>query len=178
MEDIKDLHNNLLVLINTLFEICASKNDKIGHYNENHKAGFSISNFLNTLGYENRLLKEQITLFINYISFFHISQKKQLKRLHMRMQDFYREVEENININQTFSINDISDEHKLEQFFVIGEEIQIEMLLEDTELLMESSDRILEKLENSELPEKGTNQDDETGDKDEEKSEENDAPVH
>jgi hypothetical protein len=87
-----------------------NKEDAISHYNDNHKVGFSISNFLNTLTHENHVLQEQISLFINYISFFHISQKKQLKKLHNRMDEFLNEVNENINMNYTFSIDDIEEE--------------------------------------------------------------------
>ena len=110
IEDISLLHESILNLINTLYTETQSKTDTILHYNDNHKVGFSISNFLNTLTHENRILQEQITLFINYISFFHISQKKQLKKLHIRIQDFYKEVDENINMNYTFSIDDISND--------------------------------------------------------------------
>ena len=110
IEDISLLHESILNLINTLYNETQSKTDTILHYNDNHKVGFSISNFLNTLTHENRIMQEQITLFINYISFFHISQKKQLKKLHVRIQDFYKEVDENINMNYTFSIDDISND--------------------------------------------------------------------
>jgi len=110
IEDIVLLHESILHLINTLYTETQSKCDTILHYNDNHKVGFSISNFLNTLTHENRLLQEQITLFINYISFFHISQQKQLKKLHIRIGDFYSEVDENINMNCTYSIDDISND--------------------------------------------------------------------
>jgi hypothetical protein len=110
IEDISLLHESILNLINTLYNETQIKTDTILHYNDNHKVGFSISNFLNTLTHENRILQEQITLYINYISFFHISQKKQLKKLHIRIQDFYKEVDENINMNYTFSIDDISND--------------------------------------------------------------------
>jgi hypothetical protein len=49
VEDIKDIHANILILINQLYIKTTSKDDVIDHYNENHKVGFSISNFLNTL---------------------------------------------------------------------------------------------------------------------------------
>ena len=110
IEDIVLLHESILHLINTLYTETQSKGDTILHYNDNHKVGFSISNFLNTLTHENRLLQEQITLFINYISFFHISQQKQLKKLHVRIGEFYNEVDENINMNCTYSIDDISND--------------------------------------------------------------------
>jgi len=147
IEDIKDIHNNILHLINKLYTQYTENDDQIGHYNENQKVGFSISNFLNTLNYENNLLKEQVSLFVNYISFFHISQKKQINRLYLRMQDFYKEIENNININHTFSIEDIGDEQRIERFFFVGEDVQIESILEDSDLLMDNTDKMIEKLE-------------------------------
>uniref|UniRef100_A0A6C0DBJ0 Uncharacterized protein n=1 Tax=viral metagenome TaxID=1070528 RepID=A0A6C0DBJ0_9ZZZZ len=135
LEDIKEIHNNILFLINQLYGQTLDKNDTIEHYNDNHKIGFSISNFLNTLEYENRLLREQVGLYINYVSFFHISERKQLNRLYLRMQEFYTEIEENININRTFSIDDIGDEDKLNRFYIIGEDVKIDPILEDVEFL-------------------------------------------
>jgi len=149
IDDIKDLHANILHIITELYKQTYSKEDSISHYNENHKVGFSISNFLNTLEYENRLLREQITLYMNYVSFFHISQKKQLNRLHARMQDFYKEVDDNINVNKTFSIEDILEEEKLNKFFIIGEDVVIENILEDTEFLMEGTEKVISKIENA-----------------------------
>jgi len=119
IEDITLLHESILNLINTLYTETQSKSDAILHYNDNHKVGFSISNFLNTLTHENRILQEQITLFINYISFFHISQQKQLKKLHIRVGEFFNEVNDNINMNYTFSIDDISND---ESFDLITED--------------------------------------------------------
>ena len=137
IEDIKEIHANILFLINQIYSKTLEKTDAIEHYNENHRIGFSISNFLNTLEYENRLLKEQVSLYINYVSFFHISEKKQLNRMYLRMHEFYKEVEENININRTFYIDDINDEDKLSRFYIIGEEVKIDPILEDTEFSKE-----------------------------------------
>lgn len=148
IEDIKEIHGNILHILNKLYGITVEKLDNIDHYNEKHHVGFSISNFLNTLSYENKLLQEQIHLYVNYMSFFHISQKRQLSRLHVRMQDFYREVENNINVNKTFSIEDIGDEDRLHRFYIIGEDVTIDSILEDSELLMENSEQILNRLEN------------------------------
>ena len=155
LDDIKDIHSNILLLINRLYLQSTGRNDTIEHYSENHKIGFSISNFLNTLEYENRLLKEQISLYVNYISFFHISQKRQLNRLFMRMQDFYREIDDNININRTFSIEDIGEQDKLTRFFIIGEDVQIGNILEDLDFIpapepdnnLEEDDNIIETTE-------------------------------
>jgi len=147
MEDIKEIHGNILMVLNTLYGITVEKTDNIDHYNEKHLVGFSISNFLNTLSYENKLLQEQIHLYLNYMSFFHISQKRQLNRLHLRMQEFYREVDNNINVNKTFSIDDVGDEDRLHRFFILGEDVTIEDILEDSELLLENSEKILNRID-------------------------------
>jgi len=147
MEDIRDIHTNILYILNELYNQSLIKKENIDHYNENHRIGFSISNFINTLEYENNLLQQQISLYMNYISFFHISQKKQLSRLFHRMNDFYKEVEENININRTFSIHDIEDSQKLNRFYVIGDEIQIESLLEDSEYIIQNSEKVVQKID-------------------------------
>jgi hypothetical protein len=152
IEDIKEIHANILFLINQLYGKSMDKNEAIEHYNQNHKVGFSISNFLNTLEYENRLLREQVGLYINYVSFFHISQRKQLNRLFLRMNDFYREVDENININRTFSIDDISNEDKLNRFYIVGEEVKIENILEDTEFA-NNSGNIIPRSDTDNIPE-------------------------
>ena len=114
IDDIKDLHTNIMSLLNEMFSQYLLKTKNIDGYNENHRIGFSISNFINTLQHENKQLREQIMLYINYVSFFHISQKKQLKRVSDRINEFYNEVQSNININRTFSIDDIQIEERLD----------------------------------------------------------------
>ena len=148
LDDIKDIHNNILLLINKLFDQCTIQDEDIDNYNDNHKVGFSISNFLNTLEYENRLLREQVVLYMNYMSFFHISQRKQLNRLFASMNEFYKEVDNNININRTFSIDDIGEQDKLNRFYIIGEDVAIETLLEDADFLIENTEKVIEKVEN------------------------------
>ena len=51
----------------------------------------------------------------------------------MRMQEFYKEIDENININRTFSIADIGEQDRLHRFYIIGEDVEIENILEDLE---------------------------------------------
>ena len=147
LDDIKDIHMHILHLINRLYEKCSSKDDTIENYNETHSVGFSISNFLNTLHYENKILRDQVSLYVNYVSFFHISQRRQLNRLCTRIQEFYKDVDENININRTFSIDDIGEQDKLHKFFIIGEDIAIETMLEDADFLMANTDKVINKVD-------------------------------
>lgn len=148
LDDIKDLHTNILSILNEMYNQSTAKSEAVDHYNDNHRIGFSISNFINTLQYENRLLRDQISLYINYMSFFHISQKKQLRRLSTKMNEFYKEIDENINDNRTFSIEDIEQEQSLDYFYNSGEDISIKNMIDDSSDFLESSERILNKVEN------------------------------
>ena len=146
IDDIRSIHDNILHIINTLYLQTETKSGDIMGYNDKHNIGFSISNFLNTLEYENRLLKEQISLYVNYVSFFHISQKKQLNRLLLKIQEFNKDVEENIHINSMFSIEDITNEKRLDNFIIHDENVRIESILQDSEFIMENSDKLISKL--------------------------------
>ena len=146
IEDIRALHDNILHIIDTLYLQTQTKTDDIVNYSDKRHIGFSISNFLNTLEYENRVLKEQIALYVNYMSFFHISQKKQLNRLLVKIQEFNKEVEENIHINSMFSIEDITSEKRLDSFIIHDENIRIESILQDSEFIMENSDTLIRRL--------------------------------
>ena len=97
------------------------------------------------MSHENRILQEQITLFINYISFFHISQQKQLKKLHIRIGEFYKEVDENINMNCTFSIDDISND---DSFDLIHDNDDVNNL--STEVVNDASTEVV--IKTTEIP--------------------------
>lgn len=111
LEDVKGIHASILYLINTLHTKSAGQRNTITGYSDDSKIGYSISNFLNTLQYENLILQEQTNLFLNYLAFFHISQKKQLKRVLSKLEDFSNEMDNNLHNNMSFSIDDIEDDN-------------------------------------------------------------------
>lgn len=106
--DIKSVHTNILDIIHLLYNEIESSHNNITHYNDNNKMGFTLSNFLNTLEYENKLLQEQIELYVNYICFFQISQKKQLFSIYSKLLEFDKAIADNVNINKSYSIDDIT----------------------------------------------------------------------
>jgi len=111
LTDICTIHEIILTNIKKLETKHSQQQDQIDHYYENHKVGFSISNFLNTLNHENRNLEDQINLYINYMSFFHVSQKTQTKMLLDKLEFFEKDMDENLSVNHTFSISDIKDKN-------------------------------------------------------------------
>ena len=100
MENIVDIHNDILKIIDELHRYYLSKENKIQNYNDTTKIGNSIMNFINTLEYENSLLREQMTLYFNYVTFFHNTQKEHLTKLVNRMNAFKKEIDEDIMTNR------------------------------------------------------------------------------
>lgn len=116
LDDIKNIHNDIMKYINHLYDCYENNQEKIQNYNKKTRIGFSISNLLNTLEHENTMLKQQMTLFINYLSFFHISQTKHLKSLLNRLKEFDQEIEENVNGNHIYSVDDVEEAEPLRKF--------------------------------------------------------------
>lgn len=117
LDDIKAMHASILVFIKHLQTKFETNETNIHSYNAKNHVGFSISNYLNTLEFENLLVKQQLGLYLNYIAFFHISQQKQLKRLLSKLQEFDTEIDSNLNDNKMCSIDDIENTEPIEEFF-------------------------------------------------------------
>jgi len=107
LEDIKNIHSDIMKYIHYLYRCYEVNREMILNYNKKTRIGFSISNLLNTLEHDNTKLKQQMMLYINYLSFFHISQTKHLKKLLNRLKDFDEEIEENVTGNHIYSVDDI-----------------------------------------------------------------------
>ena len=116
LDDIKHIHEDIMKYINFLYECYEINQSKITNYNGKTRIGFSISNLLNTLEHENMVLKQQMSLYINYLSFFHISQTKHLKSLLQRLKDFDNEIEENVNGNHAYSVDDVEEADTIRKF--------------------------------------------------------------
>lgn len=117
LDDIKAMHASILVFIKHLQSKFETNENNIHNFNAKNHVGFSISNYLNTLEFENLLVKQQLGLYLNYVAFFHISQQKQLKRLLSKLQEFDSEIDSNLNDNKMCSIDDIENTEPIEEFF-------------------------------------------------------------
>jgi hypothetical protein len=115
VENIKKVHETMLYYIKNMYNSVIEKDQAIQEYATKAHAGYSISNFVNTLTHENNILKGQLDLYINYISFFHISQQKQINRLYKNYMEFDKEIETNLNSDHAFSFNDLMDMRKDEK---------------------------------------------------------------
>lgn len=99
LSDIMALHSDILKIMNYLFQHYSGKEQTVLNYADNTKVGASITSFLQTLEYENTLLREQIGLYVNYLTFFHTSQKVYLMKIYEKIQGFQQEIESEILVN-------------------------------------------------------------------------------
>lgn len=147
--EIIDVHNSIMEI---LFELQAYHNSlekSAYNYSQTSNVGLSITNFIHTLQYENMLVREQIHLYVNYLSFFHGSHKVYLNKLINKIQTFQQEMEEDItNTNiQPFSQNIPIETVDLECVFAIAENASIDTILEDSDKIVKDSEEIIEKIE-------------------------------
>jgi hypothetical protein len=99
ISDIMDLHSDILKLVGFMYAHYSGKEQNICEHSEKTCVGLSITSFMQTLEYENTLLREQIGLYVNYIRFFHASQKGYLTKLFQKVVSFQKEIEDDILVN-------------------------------------------------------------------------------
>jgi len=152
IEDVIKIHADILAVINEVYMLYVSNQKNIHKHNDRIHAGFSITSFINTLSYENVLIKEQIGLYSNYMAFYHNSQKTYLTKLLIKMDGFIRDIEDEVFINHRSITrmygNNNTDVFDLENVDLLETtDIEIEHLLEESAKLMSGSETIIQNLE-------------------------------
>ncbi len=153
LDNINLVHNNMLSCVKEMYAKVLEKEELINDYTTKKKAGYSISNFINTLTHENYILKAQIELYLNYISFFHISQQKQIKRLYDNYINFEKELDNNISSEHAFSFDDLVEENMFDELHLDSGDVKIETIEQEqpvskteqtTDTTVEKDDYILQ----------------------------------
>jgi hypothetical protein len=98
-EDLTVLHSNILVILKQLSTHYDNKKGSLHSHDEACNVGFSITSFLDTLGYENRLLYEQINLYNSYLQFYHSSHNGYLDKILGNMEKFDSDIDREILVN-------------------------------------------------------------------------------
>jgi hypothetical protein len=152
IEDVIKIHADILTIINEIYMLYVSNQKNIHKHNDRIHAGFSITSFINTLSYENVLIKEQIGLYSNYMAFYHNSQKTYLTKLLIKMDGFIRDIEDEVLINHRSITrmygNNNTDVFDLENVDLLETtDIEINHLLEESEKLVSGSETIIQNLE-------------------------------
>ena len=99
VEDLALTHRIIIETLKKLHELYSSKQEEINGHNTNMRVGFSVTSFISTLSYENKLLGEHMSLYSDYLSFYHSSQRKYLDNALGKINSFMREIEDEILTN-------------------------------------------------------------------------------
>ena len=107
MHEITIIHRTILEIIGDLFNRYLLKREEIANYYKEHKVGHCISNLINTLEFDNMFLQNKIKIFMDYLAFFQISHEKHLDYCKQKLRGFCDEVNNSVNDNCTFRIDDV-----------------------------------------------------------------------
>jgi hypothetical protein len=103
VEDLALTHRIIIETLKKLLELYATKQEEINDHNANMRVGFSVTSFISTLSYENKILGEHMSLYSDYLSFYHSSQRKYLDNALGKINSFMREIEDEILTNHKSS---------------------------------------------------------------------------
>lgn len=98
-EDLSKLHASILSILKQLLSHYQTQDESIKSQDNTSDIGFSITSFLHTLSYENRLLFEQINLYNGYLQFHHYSQNGYLDKTSGNMETFGSVIDKEILVN-------------------------------------------------------------------------------
>jgi hypothetical protein len=96
LEEISNIHDDVIYLACVLIDKYKESEVLIRQYKTKSKTGIYIVNLINTIEYDNAILKDQIDLYINYLFFFQDTQTTYLSKLNKKMVGFLNEIEEDI----------------------------------------------------------------------------------
>jgi hypothetical protein len=137
LTDIKNIHNRIVQFLQKMEIVYSEKNNIIQAHIQHNTTGMALMNFLNTLKYENILLQQEISLYINYMSFFHMSQCSQINGFFDKLTKFQNTVESNMTNLDIFCLDNVG-QYKVKIHGIPSEQIESkEMINLENELLVD-----------------------------------------
>jgi hypothetical protein len=95
-----EIHDNILNLFNVLVLLLNNKENDLTIHKSKQNIGLNIDNFVTTFNYHNNIVRENITMFITYIDFFHKTHTKYLNRLNNKIQNILININNDINFDE------------------------------------------------------------------------------
>jgi len=107
-ETISDIHENILILLNSIVSIINNKENELSLHQSKRTSGLNIDNFVNSFNFEITIMREKINLFLLYMEFFHKLHNKYLRRFNNKIQILLN------NINSDINFDDDTEENNKE----------------------------------------------------------------
>jgi len=112
---VQSIHDVIVELLYALHNYFTIKERELEKYKVKNKIGFNIDNFVNTVYFNNIMLREKISLFINYLEFFHRLNIKYLSRYYYKLEMMLNQINNDIHFeekndeNATYEIIDVRE---------------------------------------------------------------------
>ncbi len=104
-ETIFEIHDNILILLNSLSSIISNRENELMIHKSNQLIGLNIDNFVNTFNFEIVIMKEKINLFLTYIEFFHKLHEKYLTRFTNKIVLMLNHINSDIHLDDNIENN-------------------------------------------------------------------------
>ena len=98
IETIQSIHEAILIFLNSLCSHIISKEQELKGHKVTNKSGLNIDNFVMSFNFNLIVMKEKVSLFINYVVFFHTSHLKLLTRFVTKVKLMMNHVKSDINL--------------------------------------------------------------------------------
>ena len=98
IETIQSIHEAILIFLNSLCSYITSKEQELKGHKVTNKSGLNIDNFVMSFNFNLIVMKEKVSLFINYVVFFHTSHLKLLTRFVTKVKLMMKHVKSDINL--------------------------------------------------------------------------------
>lgn len=112
---VQSIHDVIVELLYALYNYYTVKERELDKHNAKKRVGFNIDNFVNTVYFNNIMLREKIKLFINYLEFFHKLNIKYLTRYYHKLDMMLNQINSDIRFeekndeNATYEIIDVRE---------------------------------------------------------------------
>ena len=101
LENIYLVHDNAVELITCLIGKLRENEFSVNRYKSKSQCGIRIANFINTLEYENKIMRDQIELYTNYCNFFQETQLKYFTKLLNKVKALQDDIDVDIKFHET-----------------------------------------------------------------------------
>jgi hypothetical protein len=101
LDDLYLVHENAFELLTCLIGRMRENENTVNKYKSKSQSGIRIDNFINTLEYDNKILRDRIELYTNYFDFFQNTQLKYFTKLLEKITTLQKEIDSDIQFHET-----------------------------------------------------------------------------
>jgi hypothetical protein len=98
---IQNIHETILTILLGIFDLVLNNKEELKLLKNKKDFGLSIDNFINSYQYNVDIIIQQIKLYCDYITFFHKTHLKYLKRIHTKLQTFFTQISSDIRFEDS-----------------------------------------------------------------------------